>query len=400
MKGIKNLFNYTQSILVPVLLSLLWIPLITRFITQEEFALYSYLNQLFIFFGTLTQIGTSYLIKEKKLSHNSLFYIFVINSVISIAVFLVMIFMNISFIDSLIVTVLILFNSEFQNKIILFNLTNDSKNYAKYQNLYSVFKIIFVIFLLMFIKSYIVIFIGILVDLIIMVKILNKKQNNNSYKAAIKELKIFNKEIYFNIISIGGPLVIFGLLISSLVTIDFYFMKTNNYDINLAKYNGNFTILNSIISIPIAIITLIIVPKYREIDDFKRHFKQLSFVIAGLFVFYILGILFKDIINWMLYKFILPQEYELASSPYILLLTMIFLISIVRQLFLFLQFNNFEIYLKGLTWLFILIVIKILFNLFYTNSMIELLINNIVILGTIVIITLVNYMIEMKKRGI
>lgn len=377
MKNLKEIYFYTVALLISAVSGILWVPLLTRLLSTNDFASYSYFYQIYIFSVSILQIGVLYTITSKEPIKDYDKHIDRLNKIISLFIsFTCYFFFEISLYGVILMCFLLTLTAKYQNSVILFNLLNLSKAYSRYQNGFSLFKVIFALLVILIFDHFTAPFLGMAIAFLVLNLLLRK---DNTIK--INPLRSIRKspQPVKEILAISLPLVFFGTLVSAINMIDFYFLKIEQFADKLAIYNGNLTLILSIFSIPLSVITLMLTPRYKT-DNIENNVTKFKFVVKGLLLSFGLYVVSFFLFQDLIYSTLLPGNYRLSFNYIFCILIFAFLVNLLNQSFFFLQMNNFKKFKQMLWSLSVLILLKTIIAVLVSTTILNLLITNIVLL--------------------
>ena len=384
MSKFNEIFNYTTSTIISVLSGVLWIPIITRFLTTSDFAYFSFLNQIFLFFSTIFLIGTYYIQTSNKFNTEVRRNIRVINiSVVILIIPIILFFIKLSIINTLVILILLFLYATFQNNMVYFNAYSKSDKYSISQNIYSFLKVSIVLLLLLLSPNYIMVFIGMIISLLVA----NSYSKKHIIEKKSEVLFLNPKTSIKEILNIGFPFAVFSVVLNLFVFLDFHFFY-KAIDVNsLALFSSYSSLINSIYSIPISISILYILPKYRSPN--KQKEKNLNLSLLTNVIVLIVMILVFSFIGKFIFSVLLPESYYLGIDIILLFILVSFLMNIVKQIALHFQFTLFNRYYYFVLLFLILIVIKYIYFTFIEISIYKSIFLNMSLLSVLIISCLI-----------
>lgn len=377
LSKINSILNYSVATIVSVISGILWIPFITRILSKEEFGYFSYLNQTFFLLSTILLIGTYYIQTHPNYEIGNKKVIGLVNFILIILISILLIFiLRINVLHVLVLAILLYTYASFQNNMVVLNIKKLSAQYSKYQNVYSLLKILFSITIIFFFPKAIYLFIGMILALMIVNKLIGKNIIDEQKMPKNKN----NFDLVKNIIKVGLPLVIFSFLFTAYTYIDILFLNylTNNSTVGL--YNSYFSLIISIFSIPMTIVTLYLLPKYRERELKASKINSLYItLIINTFLLFLLCIIFYYI-GELVFKILLPDEYFIDKITIILLVITAFLLNVLKQFSIYFQFTLLNLYPIFLLGLVLTIFVKTILLLNFNVSILAIVnVNNLVL---------------------
>jgi O-antigen/teichoic acid export membrane protein len=363
IKQLAYIINYSISKLFPALLSLLFFPIIVRFLDVKQYAELNINTQLFNLLNTILLLTTYYIQRHFKRNPSCLNEAMGITIQLSICITLLFVIINyiifnkFNLLFSIIVTANYILLGIYQNNMTALNALEESKVYATYQVFYSLFKTIFSILFVFLTNSYIGVFLGMLVPLLF----INKRLINvNQAKIGLSFYKI-DISILKKYLSFGIPLATFSSLDIILGYSDVLIIK-HLLGIELSGYySGIYNILSFTVLFPQSVLVLWGLPKLIKIVDignYQRAKKLLIKIIMLYFIFTLLLILLFNLCGNEIFSLLLTSDYSKYYRISLILIPGLFFAGLMKILVMLYQAINRKFYLVNIT-----VAISILFNI-------------------------------------